>query len=199
MKNVVLIHGNGGLIKEPYFPHLKDFCTSLGLQVFMPELGGKNDGITYESWKNIFDDEILSYINSETIIVAQSLGTQFAVKYLSEKNLNVGAYISCAAPYDILQLRKTLLDITPSVNTTSKKIKPSKAEFAKFKSFNFPKYSLFSDNDKFFEQSNLERYSNEIGSIPVLTKGKGHYNFSTGITKLDELEDLIAKIAKNVS
>ena len=31
MKNVVVIHGIGGIEKEPYFPHLKQTCEDLGL------------------------------------------------------------------------------------------------------------------------------------------------------------------------
>ena len=86
MKNIVVVHGIGGIEREPYFPHLKQTCQDLGLEVFMPSLGSYKDQVTYEIWKDYFDKNILPYIDKNTIFVAQSLGTQFAIKYIVEKN-----------------------------------------------------------------------------------------------------------------
>ncbi len=195
MKNIVIVHGIGGIEKEPYFPHLKEFCENeLGLTVFMPSLGSYRENITYEMWKEYFDKNILSHINKNTIFVGQSLGTQFVVKYLTEKNLDIKAYISCAAPFDINDLKSSAPERAFSFEPTSKLFKPTAEQFESFKAKPFPKYSLFCDNDIFYNQDNLEKYSIAIGSKPMLIYGKGHFNFDAGVFELSELEDLLKQI-----
>ena len=196
MKNIVIVHGIGGIEREPYFPHLKETCEKLGLKVFMPSLGSYSEGISYNGWKEYFDNNILPYIDQNTIIVAQSIGTQFAIKYILERNLNVGAYISCAGPRHVSSLRKTAPERALSFGPISSLFKPTDDEFEKFKQKGFPKYSLFCDNDIFFEQSNLEDYSKAINSMPIFIKGKGHFNFDAGVFELNELEDLIKEIVR---
>ena len=197
MKNIVVVHGIGGIEKEPYFPHLKQTCETLGLNVFMPSLGSYRDQVTYDMWRDYFDNNILPYINEDTIFVAQSMGTQFAVKYIVEKNLKIGAYISCAGPYNILEMKKTAPERAFSFAPTSSLFKPSDAEYEAFKQKDFKKYSLFCDDDIFFEQTNLQNYSKAINSIPIFIKGKGHFNFDAGVFELNELEDLIKQLTNN--
>ena len=162
----------------------------------MPSLGSYKDLITYEIWRDYFDNNILPYIDENTIFVAQSLGTQFAIKYIVEKDLNVGTYISCAGPYDILSMRKTAPERASSFAPIASLFKPSDTEFEMFRQKPFTKYSLFCDDDIFFEQPNLEKYSELINSTPILIKGKGHFNFDAGVFELNELEDLIKQLTK---
>ena len=193
MKNIVIVHGIGGIEREMYFSHLKSFCESLGLKVFMPSLGSYRDGTTYDKWKKYFDENIASVINHDTIFVGQSVGTNFAIRYLVERNLNPAVYISMAGPFDILQFRKDAPDKVHSFAPCAKLFKPSKQEFESFKSKPFLKYSFYCDNDIFFEQSNLESYSKAIGSKAILVKGKMHFN----VEVVSELETLIEKLVKN--
>lgn len=196
-KNIVLIHGVGGLGKEPFFPHLKTFCENLGLKVFMPKLGSYHDGITYGTWKRYFDENLKPVLNNETIVVAQSMGTQFAVKYLVENNLSVGLYISCAGPKQVLVQREDAPERGKlNINPVAKYFVPSDAEFEIFKNLDFKKYSFFSDNDIWFEQQNLENYAEAIGAVKMFTRGKSHYNNDEIFV---ELEALIGKCIENVT
>ena len=194
MKNIVVVHGIGGIEKEMYFPHLKQFCERLGLEVFMPSLGNYREGTTYELWKKYFDENIAMHINNNTSFVGQSIGTNFAVKYLVERNLNPAVYISMAGPYNVLELRKDAPERAFSFAPTSSLFKPTQNEFEIFKTKQFPKYSFFCDNDIFFEQSNLENYSKAINSEAILVKGKKHF----GVEIVPELEALIKKITNNI-
>jgi len=97
------VHGLGGL-KEQYFPHLAKVCENLGLDVIMPNFGSYRENTNYKIWKTKFDNEISQKIDNETIVVANSLGTQFIVKILAEKKIDVGAYISVAGAGEILNL-----------------------------------------------------------------------------------------------
>lgn len=195
MKNLVIVHGIGGIEREMYFQHLKSFCENLGLKVFMPSLGSYRNGATYELWKKYFDENIASHINSDTIFVGQSVGTNFAIKYLVERNLNPAVYISMAGPYDILKFRTDAPESTRNFAPYAKTFKPSQNEFDNFKTRPFAKYSLFCDNDTFFEQSNLENYSEAIGSNAILVKGKMHFGFE----EVPELENLIEKLVNKTS
>ncbi len=189
-KNVILIHGIGGLNKEEYFPHFKKTCEALGLKTYMPSLGNYHENTSYELWKAYFDNNFKSILNNETIIIAQSIGTQFIIKYLCERNIQIGTYISCAGPKDVLNLREEAKERGKGFTPTARLFKPSEEEFARFKNFTFPKFSLFCDNDTFFEQKNLEEYSKAINSKPMLIKGKAHFQ----VEVLNELEDLIKEL-----
>ncbi|MDR3264178.1 MAG: alpha/beta hydrolase [Clostridiales bacterium] len=195
MKNVILIHGIGGYKKESYFGYLKDECEKLGLKVFVPQMPGWRDGGTYEKWVEIFEKEC-GAINEYTLVLGQSLGTQFAVKYFAEKNKEILAYISCAGMSSMAKLRPTPENAERGKDF--EKIIPSfaisKEEYEKFYSLRFPKFSFYSDNDNFFEQSNLEKYVADIGSTPTIVKGKGHFSIGAGVFKFPEVMELIKNL-----
>lgn len=200
MKNIVIIHGLGGL-KEKYFPHLANFCKNLGLEVLMPNLGSYHDdgGINYELWKSRFDESVASHIKSETIVVANSLGTQFAVKYFTEKQIQIKAYISVSGASKITRMRPTAPQRVLDAKPISANFEPSLAEFETFKNLQFPKFSFFSNNDRFFEMSNLENYAKLIGSKPLYLPNHNHFDKledGTDFTKFVELEKLIENLNK---
>lgn len=197
IKRVVIIHGIGGLSREPYFPHLKSFCEGLGLEVIMPELGGYRQNINYDTWATYFDENIKHKLNKETLVIAQSIGTNFIVRYLLNNDLSVGAYISCAGASNCVQTRSSATERVKLFAPAAKTFKITSDEFESFKKLGFQKYSLYSDNDMFFEQNNLENYSKAIGSHPMLIKGKGHFCYDDGVFELTELEELVSFIVRN--
>lgn len=95
-----------------------------------------------------------------------------------------------------LDIKKTAPERAFSFAPISGLFKPTDAEFKMFRQKPFTKYSLFCDDDIFFEQPNLEKYSELINSTPILIKGKGHFNFDAGVFELNELEDLIKQLTK---
>lgn len=199
MKNIVIIHGLGGL-KETYFPHLAETCKKLGLEVIMQNFGSYRENTNYTKWHNQFDENILNKIGNETIVVANSLGTQFIVKYLAEKKLEVNTYISVAGASKILDLKPTAPERVINAKPVSATFEPTEDEFEIFKNLNFKKYSFYSDNDRFFELSNLENYCNLIGSQKMFIPNKNHFDqddeTKIPLTEFAELENLISKLAK---
>ncbi len=199
MKKIVIIHGLGGL-KEMYFPHLAQTCKNLGLLIYMPNLGSYHDveGIDYQKWNKRFKDNLPFKLDKETIVVANSLGTQFAVKYFAENELEIKAYISVAGAYKITEMRATAPERVLNAKWVTAKFEPSESEFEKFKSLKFQKYSYFSDNDRFFELENLEKYSLAIGSEQLFIPNRYHFDkldyCNTFITEFVELEELIKSL-----
>jgi predicted alpha/beta hydrolase family esterase len=194
IKNIILIHGiGGGNTTRPNFEWLKLECEKLGVRVFMPRMPGWKDNGTYEQWHKVFEQDCGKAINTDTIIFAQSLGTQFTVKYLAEKNKEIAGYISCAGMRCMKTLRRTPENEASAKNFENiiPSFEISKDEYTKFKALKFPKFSLYSDNDSYFEQTNLEAYIKEIGSQPVFVKGKGHFTIPDGVHKWSEALEII--------
>lgn len=186
-KNAILIHGIGGLSKELFFPKTKTLLESFGLEVFMPSLKSYNENISYDSWKDYFDKKLKDKIGKDTIVVAQSLGTQFIVKYLHDAGVRPGLYISCCAPRNIEECfgKKEQRDRVATLFI------PTSEEFESFKQMRFEKHSFFSDNDTFFSQGNLEAYADAIGAQKHLVSGKAHFNFEGAEHGVAELEEFL--------
>ena len=185
MKKIVILHGIRGLRQESIIHWLISECEKLGLNIDIPNLATIHDDISYKNWVDGMKDVKLG---ADTILFGRSLGAQFAVKYLAEIGKSVGAYISCPGAHNLRELRDT---------PTNKKIKRifsvgpeqfsiSDNEFKKFRNLNFPKVSLYSNNDNYYEQANLEAYANAIGAKHVFIPNKGHFNEYANVTQLPE-------------
>ena len=190
IKNIVLIHGIAGIKDGSYFYPLKKKFESLGIKIYMPKFHGyKEDEFSYLEWENYFLQNKDLFCD-ETILIAQSLGTQFAVKFLSENKLGVALYVSCAGAYDFSEMREEITNARLMLEK-ARDFLPTEKDFEYMKNANFKKFSLFTDNDTFFFQKNLEKYAEKIGATPFLIKGKAHFNVPAGVKRLPELETLL--------
>lgn len=190
IKNIILLHGIAGIKDGSYFYPLKEKFEKMGIKVYMPKFHGfREEGFSYNEWEDYFLKN-KNLFSDETIFVAQSLGTQFAVKFLSKHKLAVALYVSCAGAYDFNNMREEILN-ADLMSQKAKPFLPSSADFAYLKNADFAKYSLFTDNDTFFFQDNLEKYAEAIGAEPHLILGKAHFNVPAGVKRLPELEDLL--------
>ena len=195
IKNIVLIHGIAGIKDGSYFYPLKEKFEKLGIKIFMPRFHSyREDEFSYAEWEDYFlkNKDLFS---NETILIAQSLGTQFAVKFLAEHKLKVALYVSCAGAFEFDKMRPEIIN-AQMMNERAKDFLPAKSDFKYLKDAKFTKYSLFTDNDTFFYQDNLEKYASEIGATPYLIKGKAHFNVPAGVKELPELETLIEEFIK---
>ena len=194
-KNIVIIHGVGGLHRESYFEHLAQHCRGLGLNVIMPSFGGYKDDITYQQWKAQADTEVLPYLGQQTILFAQSMGTNFAVKYIAERKATIGLYITAAAS---CQFAKSKVE-HPSIDKIIgifKQFTPLQADYNYIKGLPCKKYSFYSDNDQFTSVQVLQEYARLVGAQAILVKGAGHFDFAADVLKFAQLEDLITKSIK---
>lgn len=142
----------------------------------------------------VFDANYKSLLNKDTIVLAQSVGTSFIVKYLAEKKAEIGCYISCAAPYNVTKFRKEIKDAAQRFVVAAKTFVPNKKEYSAFKSLPFKKYSFYSDNDCFFNQSNLEEYVKSVGSLGIMLPNKNHFSVDGAPEELTEVEEFIKSI-----
>lgn len=185
MKNVFIIHSYNGDTEYSFAPSVEKLCKKNSINYYFPKFPIRNDA-TYENWENILnyykENKIL---NSDSIIIAHSLGTQFIIKYLTKNNVKIDTYISVAGFVDY-EGREDLENVL-------NRFKPSNEEYEKFKKLVNSIYSIYSDNDEMNSLDKLENYADKLSANKILIKGAGHFNPKSNITEIENLNNIIAK------
>lgn len=182
IKDVIFICGLGGDAGMTYVQSLKDFCEKKGFNFYAPHMPSYEDVITYDKYKASFEN-LLKQQNikdfENVLIIAQSAGTNFIVKYLANSPLNLGGYISCSgfsgeADRGLSKETKERLSVLNSFF-------PTEQEYKKFKEMNFKKYSIFGGKDCFFTTNNLSKYAELIGAEKIFDKNGVHCTISENV------------------
>lgn len=184
MKNVILIHGYNGIPK--IYEWLKENLMK-EYNVIIPEFPPR-EGVIYTDWKNIFD-KYKKYIDSNTIIVAHSIGNEFIIKYFCENDLDIRLYISLAGFAEYFE-HKDKFDL----NRACKDFLVSKTELEYFANRCNEKYSIYSDNDHIVPFEILQSYPASIGAIPVLIKNIGHLGKKSGLEEIPQVIEIIKSV-----
>ncbi len=192
IKEVIFICGLGGDVGMTYVPNLKKFCENKGYKFYAPSMPSFEDGITYDKYKKSFEnlikkEKIENFEN--VLLIGQSAGTNFVVKYLANKPLKIGGYVSCAgfsgcADQNISEDVKLRLSV---VNTFF----PTEDEYKRFKELPFKKYSIYGGKDCFFTLSNLEKYAEKIGAKKIYDKNGVHGTISENVKTHKLLHEII--------
>ena len=185
MQNVVMIHGYNGIPKIYYW--LKQELETRGYLVIIPEFPAQ-EGVVYDKWIKILD-EYKPEFNSETIVIAHSIGNEFIIKYLVENNIDIGLYISLAGFCECFEW----ID-RPDLNRAVKEFLVSKEEIEEFKKLAKEKYSIYSDNDHIVPFEVLENYPQMIDSESILIRGIGHMGKKSGLETIPEVLEIIEGI-----
>ena len=183
MKNVFIIHSYNGDTAYSFAPSIEKLCKENNIDYYFPKFPIRSEA-TYESWENILNDyKEKGILNSESIVVSHSLGTQFIPKYLARNNVKIGTYISVAGFIDYKgreDLEKILI-----------RFKPTDEEFNKYKTLVNNIYSIYSDNDEINSIDKLEEYANKLSANKILIKGAGHFNPKSNITEIEKINEII--------
>ncbi len=187
IKNIIFVCGAGGA--TTYVAELRKFCEQNGFKFYVPSLPKFADGITYDKYKISFEYTYKDLDLSKTAIICSSLGTNFIVKYMARNPLKIASYISVAG-----FSRKVDKDVSQE---TYQKLKlldafmPNLQEFKKFKSYRFPKYSIYGGKDCLFTIQNLETYADLIGAKKYYDKNGYHCTIKENVTKHELLHKVI--------
>ena len=142
---------------------------------------------TFDKWSNILDDYI-NYFNSETIVIAHSIGNPFFIRYFANNKLKAKIYISVAGFCDLFtvdgrdDLNNAFLDFAVNAN-----------EIIYCKENIYNRFSLYSDNDHVIPSNILKSFISKIKSTPVFIKGVGHMGNRDNISRLPQIEEIINK------
>ncbi len=184
MKTAFIIHGFNGDTTYTFGPSLKSFLEKIGYTVIMPNFPIRSDA-SYTKWSLILD-KYKEHFNSETIVVAHSIGNSFFIKYLSQNKLQISTYISVAGFCDLFKvperedLNNAFIDFAVSNNEIN---------YCKDSIKN--KFSLYSDNDHVIPFDVLKNFVKKIKSSPVFIKGVGHMGNRNNIKHLPQIENII--------
>ncbi len=187
MKTAFIIHGFNGDTTYTFGPSLKKFLEKNGYNVIMPNFPIRSEA-SYVKWSNILDN-YKEFFNSETIVVAHSIGNPFFIRYLSENKLIVNTYISVAGFCDIFtvpdreDLNNAFIDF---------QVNNSHIEYCKNSIPN--RFSLYSNNDHVIPLNILENFIKKLDSTPVFIEGVGHMGNRDNIKHLPQIEKILTKI-----
>lgn len=182
MKNIIMIHGYNGVPK--IYMWLKEKLEQKQYSVIVPEFPIQ-EGVIYDSWKNIFKD-YNNYLNEETIIIAHSIGNEFIIKYLAENNISIKLYIGLAGFANVFEKEGK-----EDLNRAVKDFLVTEKEIEKFIELLDKRYSIYSDNDHIVPLEILEEYPKKIKAKSLLIKGIGHMGKKSGLEKIPEVLDII--------
>lgn len=185
MKNIFLIHGYHGIPK--IFIWLGEELKKLGYNVITPEFP-LDEGVAYKEWKKTLDKNI-QYFNSDSIVIAHSIGNEFIIRYFNENDIKIKLYISLCGFSKYFEKENR-----DNLNRALKDFLVTENELENFKSMCDKKYSIYSDNDHLVPFDILEEYPKSIDSIPILIKNIGHMGKKSGLEKIPEVVEIIQKV-----
>lgn len=184
MSNLFIIHSYNADTKESFGPYLMEKGKQLGLNVIFPDFPTRKEA-EYKKWCKIMDEYILNgQLNSDSIIVAHSLGTHFIPKYLADRNLQIKCFISCAGFLNDIVGRDDLNKIFDDFRPNEKQIQKS-IELMK------NRYAIYSNNDHMNPIEELEYYAEKFHAKKVFIENIGHLGKTSGITELPEIVEII--------
>ena len=186
MKNAVILHGtvfNSGdpTTNNNWFPWLKTELETKGYQVFLPELPNPDKPNAKTYTKLLFDNWDF---NEETVVIGHSSGATACLWVAQE--LPVGSKLKqliCVAPfYTGLDGSENYKDIA-EYEYNWKKISESAEEIT----------VIYSDDDPYISQSEMEFIAEHIGAEKLLIPGQKHFSLGYGekYRKFPELLSLI--------
>lgn len=187
MKTAFILHGFNGDTTYTFGPSLKKFLEQKDYNVIMPNFPIRSEA-TFNGWSDILD-KYKEYFNSETIVVAHSIGNPFFIRYIYNNKLKTKLYISVAGFCDLFRvedredLNSAFIDF--AVNSDN-------IEYLK-KSVPY-RYSLYSDNDHVIPFNILKSFIDKIESNPIFISGVGHMGNRDNITRLPQIEKIIDSI-----
>ncbi len=186
MQSLFIIHSYNGNTKNSFGPYLVKECSSLGLNVIFPDFPtGKN--ANYNEWSKILDQYLSNgTLNSDSIIIAHSLGAHFIPKYIAERKAKIKLYISCAG----------FINKTHKENTFDKAMDdflPTKLQIENAVLLMKYRYAIYSNNDPISSLKELEYYADKFNAQKVFIPNVGHLGPKSGIAKLPEALEIIKK------
>ena len=186
MKNIFILHSLNADTVEMWGKDVKENFEEKGIEVIMPEFPIRAES-AYKKFEKILEYYINNgKLNSNSIVVAHSIGNAYFVRFCKEKEYKPNVYISVAPgavyPY-------------PS-NRTDYIVEVKKQAYVKEDAFNYmkkldcEKYCLYSDE----EDKNIEKFTRFIedtASKGIYLKGYYHFDGHHNINKVPELIELI--------
>ncbi len=180
MRTVFIFHGTAGHPKENWFPWLKRELEKLHCNVIAPQFPTPENQ-TLESWFTVFK-EYGQHYDSNSILVAHSLGGAFALRVLEHYPTVIRAAYLVGAPIGVRPIKNWESD-QPFIGKPFdwKTIKSRAQKFVVF----------HSDDDPFVGVGNGIGLATQLEAEIVRLSNAGHFNEKAGYSKFELLLEMI--------
>ena len=182
-KNVFIIHSYNGDTEYSFAPSIEKLCKDNNINYYFPKFPIRTEA-TYEKWEDILNSyKERGILNSDSIIISHSLGTQFIPKYLAKNNIKINIYISVAG--------STKYNVREDMVETMNSFHIDDSEYNKCKVLVNCIYSVYSDNDETSPIDRLEEYADKLSAKKIVIKNGGHFNPRSNISEIKEINNII--------
>lgn len=185
-KNIFILHSLNGDTLSMWGKDIKDEFSQKGFNVTMPEFPIRADS-KYEKFETILEKYIENgELNSNSIVIAHSIGNAYFVRFCEEKNFVPNSYIA-VAPGAVYEYPSSRTDYIVEVK---KQAYVKKKSLDYMKNIECEKYCLYSDED----DKNIEKFTrfiDDTNSKGIYLKNYNHFDGYHEIYKVPELNELI--------
>lgn len=186
ISNIFILHSLNGDTLETWGKDIKSFFGEKEIDVYMPEFPIR-EASTYEKFKEILEFYIRNNkLNSNSIVIAHSIGNAYFVRFCKDLNFIPKAYIA-VAPGAIYEYPSTRTDYIVQVKKQAY-LKKDSLDFIKNNLKN--QYCLYSDEN----DNNLEKFTRFISDIDakgIYLRNYNHFDLYHRIYKIPELIELV--------
>ncbi len=178
--NIFLFHGWGGDSKNHWFPEAQEFFEKKNCSVFVPDFPN-SEHPKYEEWKSFFEKNYGDKLTASSIVIGHSLGCQFILRYISEKNITLDHLILVSPPENDCDIPEIKNFFSRSIQ--GKTIQKNGAHIMIFGS----------ENDRFIPKKDFEHLAKTIHADFIFVPHQGHFNTEL----VPNLLETFQSIAKN--
>jgi len=187
--NIFILHSLNGDTVKMWGQDVKTIFEEKNIEVVMPEFPIRAES-KYEKFKNILKKYYENgTLNSNSIVVAHSIGNAYFVRFCEEKKYIPKSYIA-VAPGAVYEYPSTRTDYIVEVK---KQAYLKKEALDYMKSLNCDKYCLYSDEDDRNEEK-FTRFIEDTNSKGIYLKYYNHFDGYHNIHRVPELIDLINEL-----
>ena len=179
MTNYLIIHGSFETPYNNWFPWLNQQLLNENKQVVVPYFPYGKDFQNFENWANLLDTYRKARVfNSNTVIIAHSIGCAFIVKYLLNRNMIVSKLI-LVAPFN-----NYIVD-SGDYDYVNKTFYSDNLELVK--DYVGEIICIYSDNDPYVKQEASKDFANKIEARKIIISNGGHLNSESGYDSFEEI------------
>lgn len=189
VSNIFVLHSLNGDTLKMWGQDIKEKFGEKEIDVIMPEFPIRAES-KYEKFKEILEFYINNgKLNSNSIVVAHSIGNAYFIKFCKELNYEPKAYIA-VAPGAIYEYPSTRNDYIVEVKKQAY-LKQDSLDY--IKNISSKKYCLYSDED----DNNIEKFTRfleDTNAEGIYLKYYNHFDGYHRIYKIPELNEIINKL-----
>lgn len=189
ISNIFVLHSLNGDTLKMWGTDVKEVFGQKEIDVIMPEFPIRADS-KYEKFRDILNFYYENgKLNSNSIVVAHSIGNAYFIRYCEEKNYSPKSYIA-VAPGAVYDYPTNRTDYIVEVKSQAL-VKRDALDYVK--NLTCDKYCLYSDEDD-NNREKFERFINDTNAQGVYLKYYNHFDGYHNIYKIPELNEIIDKL-----